>query len=86
MTTQVVPFLFETASPVRAFVDDHGNPWFCAKDVCEILGYSATSAMNKLLDDEDRDFHTFLDGTTYKKQSRLASALNPQDPLRRVFY
>ena len=40
MTTQVVPFLFETASPVRAFLDEKGNPWFCAKDVCEILGYA----------------------------------------------
>lgn len=43
MTTQVVPFLFETTSPVRTFLDEKGNPWFCAKDVCEILGYTNTS-------------------------------------------
>lgn len=24
---------------VRTFVDENGNPWFCAKDVCDILGY-----------------------------------------------
>lgn len=26
-------------SGVRTFVDENGNPWFCAKDVCDILGY-----------------------------------------------
>lgn len=26
-------------SGVRTFVDKNGNPWFCAKDVCDILGY-----------------------------------------------
>lgn len=24
---------------VRTFVDENGNPWFCAKDVCDVLGY-----------------------------------------------
>lgn len=24
---------------VRTFVDETGNPWFCAKDVCDVLGY-----------------------------------------------
>lgn len=26
-------------SGVRTFVDETGKPWFCAKDVCDILGY-----------------------------------------------
>lgn len=43
MTTQVVPFLFETSSPIRTFTDDQGNPWFCAKDVCDVLGYANSS-------------------------------------------
>jgi prophage antirepressor-like protein len=26
--------------PLRAEIDEHGAPWFCAKDVCDILGYA----------------------------------------------
>ncbi|WP_371264936.1 BRO-N domain-containing protein [Nitrosomonas communis] len=25
---------------MRTFLDDHGNLWFCTKDVCEVLGYT----------------------------------------------
>lgn len=25
---------------LRVEVDEHGNPWFCGKDVCDILGYT----------------------------------------------
>jgi prophage antirepressor-like protein len=38
----IKPFVFETNS-VRTFTDENGNPWFCAKDVCDILGYANTS-------------------------------------------
>ncbi|MCA9936079.1 MAG: hypothetical protein KC415_19235 [Anaerolineales bacterium] len=70
MTTQVVPFLFETQTPVRVIMID-GNPWFFAQDVAQVLGYSATGAMNKLIDEEDRCFQTFQNGTTYIKQSLI---------------
>ena len=32
-------FSFESTS-VRTFADDHGEPWFCAADVCAVLGYA----------------------------------------------
>lgn len=32
-------FAFQTHQ-LRVEQDEHGNPWFCAKDVCDILGYS----------------------------------------------
>lgn len=32
-------FQFEKAE-VRGFADDNGEPWFCAKDVCDVLGYA----------------------------------------------
>ena len=38
-----------------------GEPWFVAQDVASILEYSATSAMTRRLDPEDkgvRDLHT----------------------------
>lgn len=28
------------ALPFRTTVDENGNPWFCGKDVCDILGYA----------------------------------------------
>ena len=68
MATQITPFLFETQTPIRVVMID-GNPWFFSQDIAQVLGYSATSAMNKLIDEEDRDIQTFQDGTTYKKQS-----------------
>lgn len=50
--------LFETADwSVRA-VEVDGEPWFVASDVAKALGYSATSAALRLLDDEDKGVQT----------------------------
>jgi prophage antirepressor-like protein len=35
-------FKFES-SAVRVVTDDKGDPWFCAKDVCTVLGYTNDS-------------------------------------------
>ena len=38
--------LFEFAfqsNPLRVIADEHGKPWFIAKDVCAILGYANLS-------------------------------------------
>lgn len=35
---QIMPFNFQSQS-VRAIVGENGEPWFVAKDVCDILGY-----------------------------------------------
>lgn len=40
-------FNFEHTN-VRTFVDENGQPWFCAKDVCDVLGYgNAREAVRK---------------------------------------
>lgn len=40
---------------VRALTDEHGEPWFVAKDVCAVLGYANPSkAINDHVDDEDK--------------------------------
>ena len=36
---QVAVFNFEQTQ-LRVEVDENGNPWFCAKDICDILGYA----------------------------------------------
>jgi len=48
-----------------------GEIFFFAQDVASILGYSATSAMMKRIDEDEQATQTFLDGTTYKKQSLI---------------
>lgn len=35
----LVPFCFKGA-PVRVVTDESGEPWFVAKDVCDLLGYA----------------------------------------------
>lgn len=40
---------------IRTFIDESGNPWFVAKDVCEILEYTNSSkAITDHVDEEDR--------------------------------
>ena len=38
MSTQLTPFEFQSRQ-LRVQADEQGNPWFLAKDVCDILGY-----------------------------------------------
>jgi len=39
---EIIPFQFENQS-VRVIRDEHGEPWFIARDVAVLLGYSNTS-------------------------------------------
>lgn len=34
----IIPFQFES-NPVRVVTDDRGEPWFNAKEICDVLGY-----------------------------------------------
>ena len=46
-------WMFEGREPVRAHLDDQGNPWFVAKDVCDILGLTDPSkAIEKFPENE----------------------------------
>lgn len=52
-TPTVIPFCFESLT-VRAIEID-GNPWFVAKDVCEVLDYkNPRQAISTHLDDDER--------------------------------
>jgi prophage antirepressor-like protein len=74
MTTQVVPFMFETQSQIRVVMID-GEPWFVAVDICSALGLDqVTRALDRLDDDEKQviDFSTLLNSKGVKNQT-----LNP---------
>src|SRR5512134_4099634 len=73
VTRDVQVFDFE-GRRVRTVTDGDGEPWFFAQDVASALGYSATSAMLKRIDDDDHKTRVFLDGTTYKKQALISEA------------
>jgi prophage antirepressor-like protein len=49
----VIPFYYESQE-VRTFVDEDGNPWWVAKDVCEVLGHSNPSVAIETLDVDER--------------------------------
>jgi len=38
----LIPFSFK-GTPVRVVTDEHGEPWFVAKDICDLLGYANPS-------------------------------------------
>lgn len=57
MNTEIQTFNFNSA-PLRTLTDKAGDPWFVAKDVCDILGHSNVSmALNRLDDDERSKFN-----------------------------
>jgi prophage antirepressor-like protein len=50
--TDLIPFQFQQ-HPVRIDLDKDGNPWWVAKDVCDILGLTNVSnAVGRLDSDE----------------------------------
>jgi anti-repressor protein len=56
MNTEIQTFNFNNA-PLRTLTDENGDPWFVAKDVCDILELSnITEALRPLDDDEKVNF------------------------------
>lgn len=50
---KIIPFNFEEQS-VRVVVDDHGEPWFLANDVCSALGFgNPRQALQTHVDEDD---------------------------------
>lgn len=54
MNTEIQTFDFNTA-PLRVLTDEHNEPWFVAKDVCDVLNYTnASKAISDHVDPEDK--------------------------------
>ena len=56
---------------IRTMSDEQGEPLFCAKDVCDALGYSnGRDAMRKHVEGEDKTTVAICDtGSNYKTQA-----------------
>lgn len=53
MTSEIQSYNFNGAA-LRTLTDENGEPWFVAKDVCDILEISNPSDALKRLDDDER--------------------------------
>ena len=64
MNNEIQRFDFRGAL-LRTLTDEAGEPWFVAKDVCDILGHSNVSmALDRLDDDERSKFNLGRQGET----------------------
>jgi len=56
--SNIIPFSYQEKE-IRVIEDQEGNPWWVAKDICEILGYADhNSAVRNHLDDDEKGMHT----------------------------
>lgn len=62
MNTEIQTFNFN-ATPLRALTDENGEPWFVAKDVCDVLGLNNVSQALTRLDDDEKSSIILNDGT-----------------------
>lgn len=53
---KLIPFMFREYA-VRALTDDKGEPWFVAKDICDVLGIVKANRSVAGLDTDEKDAH-----------------------------
>lgn len=63
MNTEIQRFDFKGAA-LRTLIDEAGEPWFVAKDVCDVLELSNVSqTLARRIDDDEKSSITLNDGT-----------------------
>jgi len=50
---KVIPFIYDE-SPVRVILDEAGEPWWVAKDICRILEHTNPTMATEYLDDDEK--------------------------------
>ena len=66
---------------VRTFVDENGNPWFCASDVCKVLGYAVPQ---KAVPDHCRKEGVLKQNTPTSSGTQLMSYIDERNVYRLV--
>nr|UVX56810.1 MAG: antirepressor protein KilAC domain [Bacteriophage sp.] len=61
MNSEIQTFNFNAAS-LRTLTDENGDPWFVAKDVCDILGLENSRKATAELDPDEKNTVTISDG------------------------
>lgn len=83
MTGNNVQLFDFKGNQVRILSDEKGEPWFVAKDVCEVLGHSnASMALERLDNDERSKFNLGRQGETniVNEAGLYALVLGPRKP------
>ena len=62
MSQQVETYKFHGSDPVRVVTGKDGEPWFVAKDVCDILGIGNNRDAITALDDDEKNTVAISDG------------------------
>lgn len=62
MNSEIQTFNFNNSS-LRTLTDENGNPWFVAKDACDVLGLNNVGQALTRLDDDEKSSITLNDGT-----------------------
>lgn len=89
MSNDIIPFDF-SGIEVRTVAID-GEPWFVAADVARALGYSATAAMTRSMDDDDKGVRTLhtpsghQDMTIISESGLYSAILRSTIPSARAF-
>lgn len=87
MNNEIQTFNFNAAT-LRTLTDENGEPWFVAKDVCDILGHSnASMALDRLDDDERAKFNLGRQGEAniVNEAGLYALVLGSRKPEARTF-
>lgn len=87
MNTEIQTFNFNNAT-LRTLTNENGEPWFVAKDVCDILGHSnASMALDRLDDDERAKFNLGRQGEAniVNEAGLYALVLGSRKPEARTF-
>lgn len=85
MNTEIQRFDFKGAA-LRTLTDENGEPWFVAKDVCDVLELSNVSqTLARRIDDDEKSSITLNDGTPGNPNRAIVSesglyALAPRIP------
>ena len=67
--SNVIPFQFENNS-IRVITDDNGEPWFNAKEVCDVLGYgNPHQALSTHIDEDDLQKLEVIDNIGRKQKA-----------------
>lgn len=69
MTSQLlIPFNFETKE-IRVITDESNQPWFVAKDVCEVMEYANHKTALELLDQDEVGKSYLIDSINRKQET-----------------
>jgi prophage antirepressor-like protein len=62
MQAEIQEFVFPVTNHVTRIVDVNGEPWWVAKDICEVLGLGNTGQVLSRLDDDEKNTIILNDG------------------------